>query len=131
MSRPSDRTSPTHGSSGADDRQSLAGNRRPSGLIRSPSENLLGDGCAEVRSLTSTAIRPYDLNPRFNDQAVDGVASSLQEFGFRQPIVVDADGVNLSTMHIPATARLGGGMVFCNASKSRITTWRNVLVKDT
>ena len=38
-------------------------------------------------------IRPYERNPRINDQAVDAVAASLQEFGFRQPIVVDTDGV--------------------------------------
>ena len=38
-------------------------------------------------------IRPYERNPRINDQAVDAVAASLQEFGFRQPIVVDANGV--------------------------------------
>ena len=38
-------------------------------------------------------IRPYESNPRVNDDAVDAVAASLKEFGFRQPIVVDADGV--------------------------------------
>jgi len=38
-------------------------------------------------------IRPYERNPRINDQAVDAVAASLAEFGFRQPIVVDEDGV--------------------------------------
>ena len=38
-------------------------------------------------------IRPYPGNPRQNDAAVDAVAASLKEFGFRQPIVVDADGV--------------------------------------
>ena len=38
-------------------------------------------------------IRPYDNNPRLNDQAVDAVATSLREFGFRQPIAVDSDGV--------------------------------------
>ncbi len=38
-------------------------------------------------------IRPYERNPRLNDQAVDAVAASLAEFGFRQPIVVDEDGV--------------------------------------
>ncbi len=38
-------------------------------------------------------IRPYDKNPRLNDDAVDAVAASIREFGFRQPIVVDADGV--------------------------------------
>lgn len=38
-------------------------------------------------------IKPYDKNPRINDAAVDAVAESLRQFGFRQPIVVDADGV--------------------------------------
>lgn len=38
-------------------------------------------------------IIPYDKNPRKNDAAVDAVARSIQEFGFRQPIVVDASGV--------------------------------------
>jgi len=38
-------------------------------------------------------ITPYESNPRVNDQAVDAVAASLAEFGFRQPIVVDGDGV--------------------------------------
>ena len=45
----------------------------------------------ELRKIDS--IRPYESNPRVNDQAVDAVAASLKEFGFRQPIVVDADGV--------------------------------------
>jgi ParB-like chromosome segregation protein Spo0J len=38
-------------------------------------------------------IHPYENNPRLNDAAVDAVAASIREFGFRQPIVVDADGV--------------------------------------
>src|SRR5271166_4486931 len=38
-------------------------------------------------------IRPYANNPRINDAAVDAVAKSIQEFGFRQPIVVDEEGV--------------------------------------
>jgi ParB-like chromosome segregation protein Spo0J len=45
----------------------------------------------ELRDITS--IRPYDKNPRNNDDAVEAVAASLRQFGFRQPIVVDADGV--------------------------------------
>lgn len=36
---------------------------------------------------------PYEHNPRINDQAVDTVARSIEEFGFRQPIVVDEAGV--------------------------------------
>ena len=45
----------------------------------------------ELRSIES--VRPYEQNPRVNDQAVEAVARSLREFGFRQPIVVDSGGV--------------------------------------
>ena len=45
----------------------------------------------EIRDITT--IRPYEKNPRLNDQAVGAVAASLKEFGFRQPIVTDTDGV--------------------------------------
>ncbi len=38
-------------------------------------------------------ITPYDKNPRMNDGAVDAVVASIREFGWRQPIVVDTDGV--------------------------------------
>ncbi len=38
-------------------------------------------------------IKPYEKNPRLNDSAVEAVARSISEFGFRQPIVVDEDGV--------------------------------------
>jgi len=38
-------------------------------------------------------VKPYANNPRVNDQAIDAVACSIQEFGFRQPIVVDEEGV--------------------------------------
>lgn len=39
------------------------------------------------------SIRPYEKNPRRNDEAVDAVAASIREFGWQQPIVVDKDGV--------------------------------------
>jgi len=45
----------------------------------------------EIRAFDS--IRPYENNPRINDSAVDAVATSLREYGFRQPIVVDPEGV--------------------------------------
>ena len=38
-------------------------------------------------------IKPYENNPRNNDDAVDAVANSIKEFGWQQPIVVDNDGV--------------------------------------
>ena len=45
----------------------------------------------ELRPLAD--IKPYEQNPRINEDAVDAVAASLREFGFRQPIVVDTEGV--------------------------------------
>lgn len=39
-------------------------------------------------------IIPYEKNPRIiSDETVDKVANSIREFGWRQPIVVDEDGV--------------------------------------
>src|SRR5436190_8405147 len=45
----------------------------------------------EMRPLAN--IKPYDHNPRVNDEAVDAVARSIRAFGFRQPIVVDETGI--------------------------------------
>ena len=60
----------------------------------------------ESRSLAD--IKPYENNPRQNDSAVEAVAASIQEFGFRQPIVVDADGVVIvGHARLKAAERLG------------------------
>lgn len=45
----------------------------------------------ELRAVSS--IVPYKNNPRINDTAVETIAKSIEEFGFRQPIVVDSEGV--------------------------------------
>ncbi len=38
-------------------------------------------------------IKPYENNPRINDNAVKYVANSIKEFGFKVPIVVDKNNV--------------------------------------
>lgn len=38
-------------------------------------------------------ISPYANNPRHNEGAVEYVANSIHEFGFKTPIVIDKDGV--------------------------------------
>lgn len=38
-------------------------------------------------------IKMYENNPRKNDDAVEGVANSIKEFGFKVPIIIDKDGV--------------------------------------
>ncbi len=45
----------------------------------------------ELRQLAE--IMPYEQNPRLNDDAVEAVMNSIRAFGWRQPIVVDGDGV--------------------------------------
>ena len=37
------------------------------------------------------SLKPYGKNPRKNDKAVEYVANSIRRFGFKQPIVIDAN----------------------------------------
>jgi DNA modification methylase len=43
----------------------------------------------KVEMVPLESIQPYEKNPRLNDAGVEMVAKSIEEFGFRQPIVVD------------------------------------------
>ena len=36
---------------------------------------------------------PYENNPRKNERAIDKVAASIKEFGFKVPIIIDRDNV--------------------------------------
>ena len=47
----------------------------------------------KVETVSIDKIKPYENNPRNNDDAVDAVANSIKEFGWQQPIVVDNGGV--------------------------------------
>lgn len=38
-------------------------------------------------------LKPYEKNPRKNDKSVDKVAQSIDQFGFRVPVVIDKDNV--------------------------------------
>lgn len=38
-------------------------------------------------------LTPYERNPRRNDEAVKYVKASIEQFGFKVPIVIDANGV--------------------------------------
>ena len=46
-----------------------------------------------VKNFQLAELRPYEKNPRRNDRAVDAVAKSIEQFGFKIPIVIDADNV--------------------------------------
>lgn len=53
-------------------------------------------------------VLPYKKNPRRNDEAVEKVAASIKEFGFKQPIVVDKDSVIIvGHTRLLAALRLG------------------------
>ncbi|MDH5528347.1 MAG: DNA modification methylase [Nitrospirota bacterium] len=45
----------------------------------------------KVENRPIAEVRPYAGNPRKNKAAVDKVAASIREFGWRQPIVVDSE----------------------------------------
>lgn len=62
-----------------------------------------------VRYVPIGDVRPYEDNPRRNDGAVQAVAASLREFGWKQPIVVDADGTIIAG-HTRYKAALALGM---------------------
>lgn len=46
-----------------------------------------------IKMMKLSAIKPYANNPRKNDDAVDKVAESIQEFGFLVPVLLDKDKV--------------------------------------
>ena len=47
----------------------------------------------KVQMRDISTVTPYEKNPRINDAAVDAVAASIKQFGFRQAVVVDEQGV--------------------------------------
>lgn len=47
----------------------------------------------QVIQMKLTDLIPYENNPRINDDAIDIVANSINEFGFKNPIIIDKDNV--------------------------------------
>ena len=47
----------------------------------------------EIQTWRLEDLKPYANNPRINDKAVDAVAMSIRQFGFKNPIIVDSGGV--------------------------------------
>lgn len=46
-----------------------------------------------IKEIRTADLIPYANNPRNNDGAVDAVANSIREFGFKVPIVIDKNKV--------------------------------------
>lgn len=47
----------------------------------------------EITMRPVESLKPYDKNPRKNAGAVDAVAASIKEFGFKVPCVITRNGV--------------------------------------
>lgn len=63
---------------------------------------------------TIDELKPYKRNPRNNDGAVDAVAASIKEFGFKVPIVIDTDGeIIAGHTRLKAAQKLGLAEVPC------------------
>lgn len=62
----------------------------------------------DVKEINIKDVKAYENNPRVNNAAVDYVAKSIKEFGFKVPIVIDKDNV-IVTGHtrILAAEKLG------------------------
>jgi site-specific DNA-methyltransferase (adenine-specific) len=47
----------------------------------------------EIIEVDIQDLKPYEHNPRNNDDAVAAVANSINAFGFKVPIIIDSDNV--------------------------------------
>lgn len=61
-----------------------------------------------VIKMNVSELIPYENNPRHNDVAVDYIANSIKEFGFKQPIVVDKNNIIIAGhTRLKAAKKLG------------------------
>lgn len=63
----------------------------------------------EIQNISVDLIKPYENNPRFNDNSVQYVKKSIEEFGFKVPIVIDTDN-NIIAGHTRYKASLELGL---------------------
>ena len=47
----------------------------------------------DIIEVNLSDLKPYENNPRNNDDAVAAVAKSIEEFGFKVPIIIDSENV--------------------------------------
>ena len=62
----------------------------------------------EITEVPITEIIPYEKNPRKNDRAIEVVAKSIKEFGFKVPIILDKNNVIIAGhTRLKAAIKLG------------------------
>ena len=47
----------------------------------------------KIEFIKTENVIPWEHNPRVTDKAIDAVATSIQEHGFNQPILINQDNV--------------------------------------
>ena len=68
----------------------------------------------KIENKNIAELTPYKNNPRRNDEAVEYVANSIKEFGFKVPIIIDRDGVIIAGhTRVKAAEQLGLESVPC------------------
>lgn len=66
------------------------------------------EGHMEIIQKSISEIHPYENNPRHNERAVEYVANSIREFGFRVPILIDEAGTIIAGhTRLQAAEKLG------------------------
>lgn len=74
----------------------------------------LSSGNFDVVYKQTAELIPYENNPRINDNAVNAIAKSISEFGFKQPIVIDSGNVIVAGhTRLKAAQKLGLKSVPC------------------
>lgn len=62
----------------------------------------------KVQDISIDLLKEYENNPRHNEKAVEAVAESIKQFGFKVPIVIDKDTVIIAGHTRAKAARLLG-----------------------
>jgi len=68
----------------------------------------------QITNISVNELKEYENNPRYNEEAVEAVANSIKEFGFKVPIVIDRNKVIIAGhTRLKAALRLGMEEVPC------------------
>lgn len=68
----------------------------------------------EIVEKKVSELKAYENNPRKNDNAVEAVANSIKEFGFKVPIVIDGNNIIVcGHTRLKAAMKLGMETVPC------------------
>ena len=62
----------------------------------------------EIEYVDINSIKPYQNNPRHNEEAIPYVMNSIREFGFKNPIIIDKNNVIIAGhTRLESAKRLG------------------------